>query len=377
MQELSKKTMEYIRLGHNPTLISFPDNGLPEMLHILRRNKEFAQGVENNYAIFEISLKYVPELSPLNIETAIESEFAMSDIYSENSFLEIVKAGFNVIVLVDDLDEIENPGTASMALDALLKKYRGKLSFIYLVEDPSFLTKYANDLSPTSSVQDALIYHQIGEDWTLAELGRVSAEQYRQEISPIQIMQISKDSNDHYEIFKRLYRDVVFGTEQAHLYLESMLSDFDLDEINTFKKIVTGAPLSSHEKKLKEDFQKVGFISETDELTIPVIADKLPSYRIKGKLKLDEGSNRLAGLDLDLLTRSEKKIIEYLLTENTEVDKDELADVIWGDKVNEKYSEWAIDQRMSRLRKKLKDLGFNIDVKTVYGKGYRLVLLDE
>ena len=40
------------------------------------------------------------------------------------------------------------------------------------------------------------------------------------------------------------------------------------------------------------------------------------------------------------------------------ISREELAEVVWGDEADEKYSEWAIDKRISRLRKNLKDLGF-------------------
>jgi DNA-binding winged helix-turn-helix (wHTH) protein len=56
---------------------------------------------------------------------------------------------------------------------------------------------------------------------------------------------------------------------------------------------------------------------------------------------------------------------------NTLVSRDEISMAIWGDQVNEKYSDWAIDSHFSRLRKKLAALRIDpsqLEVKK--GKGF-------
>ena len=50
--------------------------------------------------------------------------------------------------------------------------------------------------------------------------------------------------------------------------------------------------------------------------------------------------------------------------------RDSLGDIIWNKEVDDKFSEWAIDQHISRLRKKLKRLGIAISIKTLKGIGY-------
>ena len=53
---------------------------------------------------------------------------------------------------------------------------------------------------------------------------------------------------------------------------------------------------------------------------------------------------------------------------------DEIGEALWGKDSYDKYSDWAIDQLISKLRKKLETLGFKNVLKTVRGKGYKLVL---
>ena len=53
--------------------------------------------------------------------------------------------------------------------------------------------------------------------------------------------------------------------------------------------------------------------------------------------------------------------------------RDEIGDTLWGKESYEKYSDWAIDQLMSKLRKKLEKLGIKDRLATVRGKGYKLL----
>lgn len=57
------------------------------------------------------------------------------------------------------------------------------------------------------------------------------------------------------------------------------------------------------------------------------------------------------------LTPAEKHIVETLCkTPGGIVSREAIATILWADKVDEKYSDWALDQAMSRLRRKLETL---------------------
>jgi hypothetical protein len=234
------------------------------------------------------------------------------------------------------------------------------------------LEKLKSGVYSHSTILDAVIYHRIGEDWNLELLSKICKEQYRQEVPAEKLVEIGHLSGMHYGIFKRLYRDSILGTNHTQVYIDSLLDDFSMEEINVLKKFVSNKSLSDHELKIKHGFELVGLIKD-DKLTVPILAELITHYRIKGKIEVNEQNDKIKGLDLDLLTKGERAIVEQMMTAGGEISKDEIGDLIWGEKVNEYYSEWAIDQRMSRLKRKLADLGFNIDIKTIYGKGYQLI----
>lgn len=52
--------------------------------------------------------------------------------------------------------------------------------------------------------------------------------------------------------------------------------------------------------------------------------------------------------------------------------RDNIGEVLWGEESYEKYSNWAIDQLISKLRKKLKKIGAKGKIITVRGRGYKL-----
>jgi len=79
-----------------------------------------------------------------------------------------------------------------------------------------------------------------------------------------------------------------------------------------------------------------------------------------------------------LLAREKITTNEYLLLStflrnpNTVISRDKISKVLWGDKFCEKYSDWAIDQAIFQLRKKLNAAGVNPTIlQTIKGCGYR------
>ena len=73
-------------------------------------------------------------------------------------------------------------------------------------------------------------------------------------------------------------------------------------------------------------------------------------------------------------TRQEYSVLSMLLQKKSKLcTRDDIGDILWGNDSYEKYSDWAIDQLMSKLRKKLTDLGVKEKLVTVRGKGYKLL----
>jgi DNA-binding winged helix-turn-helix (wHTH) protein len=75
----------------------------------------------------------------------------------------------------------------------------------------------------------------------------------------------------------------------------------------------------------------------------------------------------------DCLSPTEIRIYKYMSTNSQKLlSRDEIAKQMWGNAYLEKYSDWAIDKAISRLRKKIEDEGKkNKHIITIKGKGIK------
>ena len=93
------------------------------------------------------------------------------------------------------------------------------------------------------------------------------------------------------------------------------------------------------------------------------------------ELRVKGGVISYMGVDLDeILTPREKKVILALSSQKSySADRELLGKSIWDNEYSSKYSDWAIDQIFSRLRRKLIKIGMPGDIiKTLKGRGFKL-----
>lgn len=98
------------------------------------------------------------------------------------------------------------------------------------------------------------------------------------------------------------------------------------------------------------------------------------AYRL-GNVSLEPDSNRLRvdGKDVPLL-KKEFDILAYLMQRPGHlVDKTVLAEAVWGDHVDQADNFQFVYAQMKNLRRKLQAAGADIEIKAVYGFGYKLV----
>ena len=94
-----------------------------------------------------------------------------------------------------------------------------------------------------------------------------------------------------------------------------------------------------------------------------------------GNVRLWPDSRRVevAGRPLDLL-RKEYDILHYFMARpNHTVDKATLAEGVWGDHIDQVDNFDFVYAQMKNLRRKLHDAGADIEIRSVYGFGYKLV----
>jgi len=176
----------------------------------------------------------------------------------------------------------------------------------------------------------------------------------------------------------RLYKkhknlNKVVKSEELLKYLRLLWSRFSTNEQNFIKSnIITGEfppnqemfnYLKDHNliinKKLKGDWFKIIFNFEKQEKIEFTIKN---NAMFLGEISIEE-----------YFSKNEFKIIKNIL-ENPDffIKKEQIYQILWGTNYKNKYSDWAIDQTVSRIRKKLGILGVSGKVlKTLKKKGLK------
>lgn len=95
-----------------------------------------------------------------------------------------------------------------------------------------------------------------------------------------------------------------------------------------------------------------------------------------GNMKIlpDEFKVLVNNQDLEL-NRKEYDILHYFANRcNRLINKSTLAESVWGDHIDQVDNFDFIYAQIKNLRKKLKDSGTNVEIKAVYGVGYKMII---
>lgn len=94
-----------------------------------------------------------------------------------------------------------------------------------------------------------------------------------------------------------------------------------------------------------------------------------------GNVRLEDVTNRLFidGKEITLLKKEFDILKYFLMRPGHMVDKSVLAEAIWGDHIDQTDDFQFVYAQMKNLRKKLTEAGADIEIKSVYGFGYKLI----
>lgn len=121
--------------------------------------------------------------------------------------------------------------------------------------------------------------------------------------------------------------------------------------------------------------ERVGLL-ENGKCTVSLLKTHLQRCVLSKKLTVSNGEIYCNDVNLKhSFSPQEKKVLYLLIKQKGKgVSRDAIADVLWGNDVEEKYSVWAIEQLIKRLRLKLKEIGLPESyIKTFHKIGYGIV----
>lgn len=98
-----------------------------------------------------------------------------------------------------------------------------------------------------------------------------------------------------------------------------------------------------------------------------------------GNVCLEESTRRLTvdGRDVSLLKKEFDILKYFLMRPGHMVDKAVLAEAVWGDHADQSDDFQYVYAQMKNLRRKLSEAGADIEIKAVYGFGYKLIISED
>ena len=90
-------------------------------------------------------------------------------------------------------------------------------------------------------------------------------------------------------------------------------------------------------------------------------------------LQPDNGCVQIDGKPVELLKKEFDILLYFMQRPNHIVDKSVLAEAVWGDHADQADDFHFVYAQMKNLRRKLQTAGADIEIKAVYGFGYKLV----
>lgn len=141
---------------------------------------------------------------------------------------------------------------------------------------------------------------------------------------------------------------------QVEWRLEKLVEELSPDQQQALRAVVKGAKSTSW-------LDQYGYVRD-GKIFAPIVEEYL-----QAKIGRDPVENQLK----IALTESEYRIYQHLAGGLGKIiDREEIAKVLWGDLWEQKYSDWGLDRLMSDLRKKLRDMEIDWQIRTKRGKGY-------
>lgn len=222
---------------------------------------------------------------------------------------------------------------------------------------------------PLYSLTDSLIFiNYLCQKWNLDLKEKVKLE-------------IVKKCGGYFWLIKEALRQIrdsgswSVNSETFKYRLQTIAESFNESEYTTITRILTKSRgLDATQTHSREYLTKIGMLNQKNELTSPLLNDEIIKLgSSKRKLILEKNEIFLNQVPVTkYFSRKELRVIKLFLSREGEtVTRDEIANVIWPMEVDEKFSEWAIDQLINRLRKRLSELLIPKTVlRSVRGKGY-------
>lgn len=179
----------------------------------------------------------------------------------------------------------------------------------------------------------------------------------------------------HYELFS--IAETIFNTrtQQEKDVLIKIVKHEQIEDVNReVLEFLESLGLVLRDKKGELNV----FCKLVEDAIVAAGKSQKQNTHIEQEINYDQEKSAIVlnGVPIDeKFTHQEHEVLVlFLMKKDIIVKREEVGDILWGKESYDKYSDWAIDQLMSKLRKKLGVLGSKSTIATLRGRGYKLLI---
>lgn len=335
-------------------------------------------------------------LNCLAPEAGQNSEEAFSIL--EKKISDLCEDDYHLIFILERFDEINDDSKFPPAffnnLHTLWQIDKSRVHFLFCVATNLLKSENFNKLGHFKEVvfQNLVYFPLLQEKDSEATIDYL-IDRYGYKVSTKQRSLIKKICGGHASLIRAAMRilqnfysfdyqkvlDHLFNQYEIRLILEDIWNSFDDAEKEILTKIAQGSSLSA--SRIPERLIKLKIVTSKEKGVYELFSPLFLNFIAGLNKNLPEltADSKTGELLINGQPAKEKITLqEYLLLtsflkkRNSVLSRDQIGQTLWGKMADEKYSDWAIDQVVSQLRKKLEKLGLSSGkLQTIRNRGYR------
>lgn len=390
--------------GECVTLVRFPHSGTRRNMTFLKENSTFFNYQKlgkyeilyiNPYDLQDNSLENYFRLMGYNLNNRQLDENKSAFFALKELVQKFTEDGFHLIFILPEFSKLDYPKTFFNNLYSLYQIEKTKIHFIFVITENIFSEEKMEKYDQlTELITENIIYMPIlSLKDTLFTVNRLISK-YGYQVPLVLKNAIPEIIGGHPALIRSCLRIL---NEKQNIKTEELLDFLEQQwEVKTFLddiwKSITdeeraflwhAAKQDRPELKVIPSFIRNLGLVHFEKGKLCLFSLLFESFIKKQKIKKttlsicsQTGEILADGIaPREKITLNEHRLlIVFLKNSNKVISRDRLAEAIWEKDSFEKYSDWAIDQSISLLRKKLDSLGVSPNsIQTIKGRGYRWI----
>lgn len=388
-----EKWLAEIKRGENISIVFFPKTDRFRRLHQLLEDRDFLR----NY--FGTGKKYLFQLTDFNV-SLVEDKFDIQEHIARQlnesnlsataqTFTQwmayFARENIRFVLILPDAEKYLTPENKHIPplLLALSIDFAPTLTLMNLFETDIMHPSLDPILTLGKDLYENLFWYPLYDEADVREFLHYLEKKWEMNISKKQEDLIVESCGGHFWLVKEGVRELLnekkvsLDNESMFFRIDTIFQALHKSEQLVLEKIISRNKQLTHEETRSRVFLiRMNALSDKNKLKIGFFHQYLTMRpMLDQRIEMLEGRVFINNVMVDaMFTRKEHRAFGALLDhKGGVVSRDMLAKAIWPVRTDEQYSDWAIDQLMTRLRKRLVQLSLSPKlIHVVRGKGYRL-----